>query len=217
MVRFCLKGRVESKKVSDLRPVLHDSLAQDFVVYDVCRGEEEKDGIRKDLTLIYPQMLGREFPKTSGHYHKNKEAEIYEVLEGKVLFLCQKYDDNPLEIKESYLIEAEKGDNVVILPGFSMVSVNVSKSDSLIANWLNSKIENQYDLFIQSHGACCYILKDEKGGLKFERNDNYKQVAKLVRIRPKKLPEILKDLNFLLYPEKYRDFLKIEELYEKVD
>lgn len=216
-MKFCLKGRVESKKVSYLRPVLHDSLAQDFVVYDVCRGEEEKDGIRKDLTLIYPQMLGREFPKTFGHYHKNKETELYEVLEGKVLFLCQKYNDHPLEIKEAYLIEAEVGDKVVILQGFSMVSINVTKSDVLIANWVSSKIENQYDSFSQARGACCYVLKDKEGKLQFERNENYKQIAKLVRIKPKALPGALKNLDFLLNPDKYEDFLKINKLFEKIN
>ncbi len=216
-MRFCLKGRVESKKVSYLRPVLHDSLAQDFVVYDVCRGEEEKDGLRKDLTLIYPQMLGREFPKTFGHYHKNNETEIYEVIEGQVLFLCQKYDDHPLEIKEAYLIEAKKGDQVVILPGFSMVSINVTKSEILVANWVSSKIENQYDSFAQAHGACCYVLKDKKGALQFERNENYKKIAKLIKIKPKILPRALKDLDFLLHPEKYKDFLTVDKLFEKIN
>lgn len=216
-MKFCLRGRVESKKVSHLRPVLHDSLAQDFVVYDVCRGEEEKDGIRKDLTLIYPQMLGREFPKTFGHYHKNKEIELYEVLEGEVLFLCQKYDDNPLEIKEAYFIQAIKGDKVVILPGFSMVSINITKSEALIANWVSNKIENQYDFFIQTHGSAYYVLRGKNGEIQFEKNDNYKQIAKLIKIKPKTLPRELKNLDFLLHPEEYKEFLIIEKLYEKLN
>ena len=216
MAKFCLRGKIESKKVSDLKPVLYSSLAQDFIIYDVCRGEEEKDGIRKDFTLIYPRMLGQEFPKTFGHYHKNQEPEIYEVMEGEVLFLCQKYNSHFLEIKEAYLIEAKKGDKVVILPGFSMVSINATKDESLTANWVSNKIENQYDSFAQARGACCYILEDKKGGLKFKKNENYKQISKLVKIKPKKLPEELKNLDFLINPERYKDFLKVDKLYEKI-
>jgi len=50
----------------------------------------------------------------------------------------------------------------------------------------------------------------------FEKNENYEDIPELVRLKPKQLPEQLSDLNFLSEPEKYNDYLTIENLYEQI-
>lgn len=208
----------EFKKANDLKPVLfNQGFVGDFVVYEVERNKESKNGLRKDITLIHPQLLGEEFPKTFGHYHKHNDSELYEVLEGKVLFLCQKHSDSSLEIEQVYLIKAEKGDKIVILPGFSMTTINYGQSDALISNWVNNQIENDYGLFSQNQGACYYILKGENDNFLVIKNNHYQKVPELTQLKVKELPRELEDLNFLVSPEKYQNLLKVDNLYEKLN
>ncbi len=208
----------EQRMVNDLKPVLYDqSLIGDFVVYDVERNIDIKDGLRKDLTTIYPLLLGNEFPKTFGHYHQSNNPELYEVIEGQALFLCQKHSGNYLEIDEAYLIKAESGDSIIVLPGFSMTTINYGQSNVLMSNWVNNEIKNEYQLFSELQGACYYVLKGENSSFKFLKNNKYKKVPELIQLKPKKLLPELANLDFLISPEKYQNFLKVDNLYEKLN
>ncbi|MDP2856042.1 MAG: glucose-6-phosphate isomerase family protein [bacterium] len=218
MESFCLNGQCESKRASDLKAVLYDkNFSGDFVVYEVCRAEKRKGDLRYDLTLIHMELLGRELPKTFGHYHLNQEPELYEILSGQAKFLIQRYEVHPFVISEAYLIEAQKGDRVTIPPGFGVVTINSNiDTEALISNWLNAGIQNSYEFFKEFHGACYYILNKENGGWQVERNDNYKEVPPLIELRPKPFLSDLENLDFLIQPEKYRNLLTIDNLYKKL-
>ncbi|HNW96363.1 MAG TPA: glucose-6-phosphate isomerase family protein [Candidatus Paceibacterota bacterium] len=209
----------ESKRISDLKPVLYDDgVIGDAVVYDVERGKDAQNGWRQDLTVIYPQMLGREIPKTFGHYHKNNEVEIYEILSGKIGFLCQKHSVGlPLEIEQVYLIEANKGEKIVIPSEFSMTSINLGETEASMFNWVNDKIENDYSLFIQNHGACYYIVRKEDGAWEAIKNNRYQKVPELIKLKPRILPKELENLEFLTNQLKYKDFLTVDKLFEKIN
>jgi len=209
----------EQKRLNNLKPVLYNQgLTDDFVVYDVERNKDKQGSLRKDFTLIYPQMLGEEFPKTFGHYHKNSEPELYEILEGQAFFLCQKHYKNlPLEIEEVYLIQAKKEDKIIILPGFSMTTINYGETNTLMSNWVHDEIENEYGLFSETHGACYYILKGDNNEIRFVKNDSYKKIPELIKLKPKIFPQELEDLDFLITPEKYQNFLTVNNLYEKIN
>ena len=59
----------------------------------------EKMGIRYDLTVFRPGLIGKEFCKSIGHFHAKKPGtnvafpEVYEVVHGRALFLIQKLDE----------------------------------------------------------------------------------------------------------------------------
>lgn len=218
MENFCTSGQREVRETSDLQAVLFDkSFKNNFVVCEVCRKEEEKGVLERDLTLIHPTLLGRELPKTFGHYHKNQEAELYEVIFGKALFLMQKYGSNPLIIQEVYLIEAEPKEMVVIPPGFSMTTINADQNQELlVSNWVSTAIRNDYELFRKTRGASYYILAGENGKIILEKNSNYQRMPELVRLRPKPLAEDLKNLEFLANSSNYQKFLTIENLYHRI-
>jgi glucose-6-phosphate isomerase len=218
MENFCTRGQREIRKASDLQAVLFDqSFKNNFVVYEVCRKEEEKGVLERDLTLIHPTLLGRELPKTFGHYHENQEAELYEVIFGKALFLMQKYGGNPLIIQEAYLIEAGPNEMVVIPPVFSMTTINPELNQELLAgNWVSANIQNDYELFRKTRGASYYVLAGENGKIILEKNPNYQKVPELVRLRPKPLARELKVLEFLADPSNYQKILTIENLYHKI-
>lgn len=93
--------------------------------------------------------------------------------------------------EKTYAIEAKENEKVVILTDFGIRTVNPSGSEILIiSNWINDKVKNEYDTF--------------------------KDVAETIKLRPKKFPKELENLDFLTYCEKYEKILTIENLYEKI-
>lgn len=215
MKNFCSKKYKEIKKVSDLYPVLFQEVKKDFVVYEVCRGEKETEFLRYDLTLIHPHLLNQELPKTFGHYHLKNEPELYEVVEGKALFLLQSFRKNPLFIEEVYLIEAHKGEQVVVLPNFGMVSFNPLNRKIILGNWVAKTVINDYQLFKKTKGACYYLLKKGKDW-ELIRNSLYQQVPPVVFLKPKPLPQELINLDFLLNPSKFQFALTFDQLYYRI-
>ncbi len=155
---ICKKGKLEKK-----------------LGYDVCRGEKRQGALRYDLTKILP---GRQ---TLGHCHIPNLPELFEVLSGKAIFLTQKN-------KKIYAVEAKKNEKVVILPEFSIRTINASDSKILIiSNWINKRAKNDYNAF--------------------------KNIPKPIKVKPKKLPKELENLDFLSNPGKYKKFLTVEKLY----
>lgn len=163
MENFCKNGKLEVKNG-----------------YEVCREEDRRGELRYDLTKLFP---GRQ---TAGHYHFGGEPELYEVQSGQAVFLTQSRNG-----EKTYAIEAKKGEKVVILPYFSMRTINPSKGDDLvISNWVNDKVKNDYNAF--------------------------SSVPEAIKLRPNDLPQELENLEFLSSPEKYQEFLTIEKLYERI-
>jgi oxalate decarboxylase/phosphoglucose isomerase-like protein (cupin superfamily) len=163
MENFCQTGKLEIKDG-----------------YEVCRDVEQRDGLRYDLTLLHPSS------QTAGHYHVPKLPELFGVLSGNASFLTQSPD-----AKQTYLISAEEKDRVIILPDFSIRTINPSKDKELLVfNWINNKAKNDYNAF--------------------------KNVGESIKLKPKKLPAELENLDFLNNPKKYADILTIENLYERI-
>lgn len=154
--------------------------------YDVCRGEGERGELRYDLTEILPGN------QTSGHYHLDNEPELYEVRSGQAMFLTQSRD-----MQKTYLIEAKEGEKVIIPPDFSMRTINPSAENKLIiSNWINNRVKNDYNAFKNPQ-------ESRRAG------------QEPIKLTPKELPKELENLDFLSHPEKYKDILTIEKLYQK--
>lgn len=177
--------------LDDMREVLYDrkwaKSAPNLELYYMYRGLKKKDGLRYDITLIPPQMLGEEFAKTKGHEHLNL-GEVYIVLEGEAIFLIQKREGE--EIKDVCVIKAKEGEAAIIPSGSGHVTINSSKETLKTANWLSEDCRNDYKLFEKKQGACYYFTKT--GWIK---NKNYTKVPKLRFEKPlKKMP---RNLDFL--------------------
>ena len=185
--------RPDIRYLNEMKGVLYDKKwaknAPNLELYYMYRGVKRKGGLRYDITIIPPQMLGSEFVKTLGHGHCKNYGEIYTVLAGKAIYLIQKYTGN--QIKDVYAVEAKKGESVIIPPHFSHFTINPSTKEQLKeANWLDERCQNVYDLIIKKRGACYYYTK--KGWIK---NKNYRKVPKLRFQKPLKSPP--KDLSFV--------------------
>lgn len=167
MENFCKIGKLEIKEG-----------------YNVCRGEDWKASpageLRYDLTLLYPGK------QTAGHYHTPEFPELFEVLSGNASFLTQSRD-----AQKTYLINAKEKEKIVILPEFSIRTINPSnEKDLIVSNWIDDKVKNDYLAF--------------------------KNLQEPIKLKPKELPKELENLDFLNNPEKYSQLLTIENLYERI-
>jgi len=160
MENFCQIGKLEKKDG-----------------YDVCRDIKRQGNLRYDLTKLLPDC------HTLGHYHLPQLPELFEVLSGRAVFLIQRNE-------ETYAIEAEEKEKIIVLPDFSIRTINPSNTrDLIVSNWIDDKVKNIYNAF--------------------------KKIPEPIKLKPKPLPKELENLEFLTQPEKYKNLLTIENLYAR--
>jgi len=135
-------------------------------------------------------------------------------------------DDAFKKVLDIYAIEAKKGENVILLPGYAHFLINPTATKTLItSNWSADNFESEYEQIRQYHGAAYYIFKGKNNKPEFVRNSAYKNV-----LRPKELPHfgLINNqpayqtgqknpdmLYFLNYPELYLKELTIEKCYSQ--
>jgi len=185
--------RSELRSLLDMRKVLYDQkwvkTTPNFPVYYMYRKIKEKNGLRYDITIIPPKMLGKEFPKTLGHEHSGCFQELYEVINGEAIFLIQKVEDR--QITDVKAIKAKRGEKVIVPKGYGHITINPSKKSLKMGNWVSKRCRNTYSLFKKMRGGCYYYTK-----LGWIKNKNYKKIPRLKFGKPlKKLPKNLGFLN----------------------
>lgn len=217
--------RAEIRRASDLKPVLAcpDKLKGDFDAYymfrDIYESEEDKRKIldarlRYDFTIIPPAEIGGESVKTYGHYHPTNSAgltypEIYQVLEGKAIFVIQRREGEKLV--DCIAIEAEKGDLIIVPPGCGHVTINPTKKVLLTSNWVSRDFNSIYDPYTRLRGACYYYIDHE-----WVKNGNYTAVPEIRFLEPFDNQEEemyyfvdeIEKLEFLIAPEKHYNLFK---------
>jgi len=231
------KFKADIRWAEDLKPVLAfpEELKENFPAYymfrDLYYSKNDRDKIlehrlRFDLTIIPPNKIGKEFIKTFGHYHPPAEGnlsytEIYEVLEGEALYLLQKIEND--KIVDVVIVEAKKGDKVIIPPNYGHVTINPSNKELRMTNWVCRDFKSDYEPYERLRGACYYYT--ENGWIK---NERYGDVPEIRFVKPKipkllglkksdemyKLVKDLSKLEFLVKPSKYPELF--EEAFEEV-
>jgi len=178
--------------LDEMRDLLYDKewakKAPNFKLYYMYRGVKKRNGLRYDITLIPPRMLGKEFVKTKGNHNSNNFPELYLVLKGEALILMQKTINKA--VKKAIAIRLKKGEAIIEPPDYDVVTINPSKKTLKIANWVSEKNKNIYKNIERMKGACYFFT--ENGWIK---NKNYSKVPKLVFEKP--LKKIPKNLDFL--------------------
>ena len=183
---------MEIRHLNDMKEVLYDhkwaESSPNLELYYMYRGEKEKDGLRYDITVIPPRMLGKEFVKTKGHNHAGYYGEAYMVLKGEGFYLFQKGDGN--KIDDVCVVKAKEGDIVIVPAGYGHITINPSNKKLKMANWVKKEDKGNFSLFEKMHGACYFFTT--KGWVK---NKNYKPAPKLRFKKP--LRSMPKNLDFL--------------------
>ena len=178
----------EVRRVKNLLPVLYDkeycSKADlELPVYEIFRDscDEEarnllaKHGLRYDVTIMPPLMLGQEYVKTVGHYHApfgdaGSHPEIFEVLEGEAHFLIQKQGGETINIS---LLAAREGEKVLVAPDCGHVIINTSSRRLVTGNLISQNCIQTYDQYLQKGGAAVYVL----AGQRYVKNPHYSSVV----------------------------------------
>lgn len=201
------------RKIKELKPNLYQgSLIKkslgDKNAYLMYRGicfKKDKNlfksnGLRYDITVIYPFVFGGEFNKTLGHWHRT--PEIYEVLSGKATFLIQSPKNSVKKIILKTLGEKSK----IIVPSFcNHLIINPSDKPLIVANVFSDKVKSDYSFLKSKHGAAYYILQNKK-----IKNLNYREIGKITsKLTNSKIKNFKKSLylEFINNPKKF-SFLK---------
>ncbi len=174
----------------EMKPVLYDKKAEAprNDMYHVYRGisfESDKDVIAQnhleyDITIHPPVLIGNEeYNKTVGHYHANisgtsiAHPEMYEVLNGKALFLLQKMDADMKNLVTVLAIEASAGEKVIYPPNYGHIIVNIGDEPLVTANWLSTDYKPMYEPIKDKEGMALYVVKGKDGKPTFVKNENY--------------------------------------------
>ncbi|MFH1611739.1 MAG: glucose-6-phosphate isomerase family protein [bacterium] len=138
---------------------------------------------RYDITVMPFNMLGKEFVKTAGHIHSLVPdtnityPEIYEVLDGKGLFLIQSLQNNT--IKDVYFIQAQKGDKVIVPPNYSHIMINIGPAELKTANMLSENCQNEYEIIKEKNGFCYFGLKKDHQEVEWIKNEKYSDTPEI--------------------------------------
>jgi glucose-6-phosphate isomerase len=180
-----------------------------------------EQGLRYDITIIPPRMLGSEYVKTAGHYHPLVPGgsvtypEIYEVLEGEALYLLQKQD-----LSDVVAVNASSGDKVLIPPDYGHVTINRSNKTLKMANFVARDFSSIYEPYREKGGGAYFFTKDG-----WVKNDRYRDAAELRRIdapdsaklrslgmsRSKEMYPLLRgkgSLDYLVHPDKHPEIFE---------
>jgi len=144
----------------------------------------KKNELRYDVTIIKPDMLGREFMKTAGHYHPGDYGELYEVVYGRCYCMLQRPNkQNHKIIEEVIVVEASAGQKIVIPPGFGHILINPGPECLVTSNWVSANFKSEYDLYKQAQGAAYFMLSAGKKS-EFIPNPYFIKVPDMVCTKP---------------------------------
>ena len=180
------------RRLFDMKEVIFDQSwlagAEDFELYYMyrdlflSRADKEKlrqQDLRYDITIIPPNMLGREYIKTAGHYHPLVPGgsvtypELYEVMEGEALYLLQSQD-----LSDVVAVYASAGDKVLVPPCYGHITINRSNKTLKMANFVARNFSSLYDPFRVNGGGAYFFTRE--GWIK---NDRCKEAAELRRVQ----------------------------------
>ncbi|MDP2820949.1 MAG: glucose-6-phosphate isomerase family protein [bacterium] len=171
--------------LKDLKDVIFDKKSVEMLgkkteLYYMYRGLKFFGKIRYDITVIPGLMIGKEFNRTLGHFHKENFKEIYRVLEGTAIFYFQ--DKTTKKIKA---IKAKKNDLVVISPEFGHIAINPSEKLLVLSNLTPDIYKSDYEIFKKLKGPAYFYTKTG-----WVKNKNYKNPPKIKFEKPlKNLPK----------------------------
>lgn len=241
-------GRFDIKTTSELNKISKNNSAKflftnAYRTYRNIRRKPDEEEInlaklRYDITIIPPGFLAykneKELIRTAGHYHEIKAGtglgfpEIYEVIQGQVLWLIQKPEEADYsKLSKIYLIESNAGEKAIMLPSYGHISINPSHEPLILANWISDGLNHNYEPFKKYRGGGYWLMQDTAGKISLEKNTNYSKIPEIKKLHAKEMPEFglfkteplyrivhdLTKIRFLTYPEEFKKKLTIENCF----
>lgn len=181
------------RRLDDVRDVLQhrDADGADELYYmyrAMARPDDRKRlaaaGLRYDVTVIRPGVIGREYVKTAGHYHPAATAsgvtypEIYEVAAGQAVFLLQQAAPPYEAVTDVVAVAAGPGDRLLVPPGYGHITINVGPDWLVLTNLVEATFGSIYEPVRAKQGGAYYAVAED-GQLMYVRNGQYRTVAPL--------------------------------------
>jgi glucose-6-phosphate isomerase, archaeal len=201
-------GEQGERRLSQLLAVLAEPEAatDDRICYRTYRGVGTKadrellnqHGLRYDLTVTLPGLIGREFTKTAGHRHATNQdgvvyPEVYEVVHGQAAFVLQAtmqdYGLAPV-VAGGWVQTCGPGDRIFIWPSWDHVTVNIGREPLVVCDLIASACTNDYGSLRTAHGAGYYIVS-AGDSFSIEPNPHYGYLPAAIIGHGSRWPEIL--------------------------
>ena len=219
-----------SAVVADESLKLNDEPAY-FMYRNVRRlGDEKilkKNNQRFDLTVIPNAKLGKEFIKTSGHYHPVKPRtaveypELYYVLSGQATYLMQKHEKDGL-ISDVIISRVRPGEAIIMPLGYGHVTINELNKPLVMANWAEANFKSEYGDFETKRGAAYYLMVNGT----IQKNSRYGKLpqVRVLKSSPHAIDDLkntpvydyinsIKKIELIAKPEKYLADFEVEKLF----
>ncbi|MCK5847769.1 MAG: hypothetical protein KAH01_01060 [Caldisericia bacterium] len=142
--------------------------------------------IRHDITVVMPGRVNEEYIKTIGHIHpimkeQTKESklrypEIYSVIHGTAYYIIQKYSNDLKSIEDIEAVCVNEGEHIIIPSHYGHVTVNTKSTPLVMANIIENSFASNYKPYKEKRGAALYIKYEAENPIKFEKNENYKNL-----------------------------------------
>ncbi|MBA3870064.1 MAG: hypothetical protein H0X30_13035 [Anaerolineae bacterium] len=145
------------------------------------RARLAESGMRYELTLMFPNAIGRERAKTLGHLHSFPKdsslnyPEICEVLFGTAYFIFQTMDTVNRTSNYCGYLEANAGDKIVIPPNLHHLTINAGDTPLLFSDVIPLDVKGIYEPLKDMHGAA-YLNTLDSGWI---ANRHYEAVSEL--------------------------------------
>ncbi|MFO7946144.1 MAG: glucose-6-phosphate isomerase family protein [Armatimonadota bacterium] len=190
--------RVMLDEDADIPPVVYWMMRDTGLAEGPYR--RETHDLRFDISNFVPTMFGREYLKTSGHYHVKTPGgeyaypEVYGVLSGRATYLLQKVanPEAPMEevvVEDCIIVEGVAGDKIIMPPDYGHVTINRLPVPLVMANWVSDRFSSQYGAVEEARGFAYYLI-DADGGPIWVKNPNYAQVPPLRVAEVREVPEL---------------------------
>ncbi len=160
------------------------------------------------------------------------------MIHGRLFLLIQSAPQDWDRISEVYLIEAKRGEKVLVPSGFGHVSINPTEDVLVLSNWQPLGNQGIYEPYEMRNGGAYYVVESQRltktgtttAEFEFVPNLNYKQLSPLKHRQTRDLPQFdllsalpmyftatrnLQTLDFLVNPENYLDELVPEKLFTR--
>jgi glucose-6-phosphate isomerase len=162
---------------------------------------KDSHDLRYDISIFRHDHFGREFMKTSGHYHPYQPGsdvawpEVYEIIDGQALYVLQKVNNINLgpaevEVEDVIILEANPRDKAIMPPNYGHVTINTLGVPMIMSNWVSSQFSSVYGKVEESVGFAYYYLHGD-GNPRWVKNPKYtKPLTPLRRAVVREVPEL---------------------------
>ena len=173
--------KVVPRKFKELMSVAQDSKACELLSSADSYLMVKRPG--QNVTVVMSALIGREYNKTFGHYHKPHFAEKYKVLYGEAGILLQKLKDPDNyfgEVSEVLFKKLSAEEEFLIPKGYGHALINIGDMHLItLDDQDDNNFDHSYEPIAQKHGMAYYVVEGEKG-VEFVKNPNYHEVSEVV-------------------------------------